>query len=133
MNRKISITSCVTCPYKDHGGGFGQVSYIPVCRLKDRKRLPYTENASGGLVIAQATGEIPDWCPLEVDVSPVAAPGCDHPESEGMKDHVKCLKCGMVQPHTLEYDHAGGKWFTNMDDARAYENRWGPLGLETKP
>jgi len=62
--KKIIIKTCVECPHKEHKGGFGAVSYIPVCR-KDNKNLPYTVHVSYGIITASATGVIPEWCPLE--------------------------------------------------------------------
>lgn len=62
--KKIVINSCSACPHKDHKGGFGQVSYVPVCRKVNRE-LPYTVGVSLKVVTASMTGDIPDWCPLE--------------------------------------------------------------------
>lgn len=67
MRKKIVITSCSQCPHTDHNGGFGKIAYLPVCTKKNRRHLPYEENASRGRVVATPTGVIPEWCPLPDD------------------------------------------------------------------
>lgn len=63
--RKIVIAYCGQCPHKDHNGGFGKIAYIPVCKKKNRKILPYKCSVSdSGFVTAQLKNGIPDWCPL---------------------------------------------------------------------
>lgn len=132
MNRKIVITSCGVCPHVDHAGGFGQIKYIPVCGVNGRKKLPYTEVCQNEtMMVAQGTGVIPDWCPLALDVPPVVEPGCEHRTAQDMGDHIQCINCSMVKTASDKYTHAGGVWFTNMDDARAYEERWDAVQPET--
>ncbi len=63
--RKILISKCSKCPFRDHGGGFGKILYIPICRKNHHEKLPYTEHASNGRVTAVGTDVIPEWCPLE--------------------------------------------------------------------
>lgn len=65
--KKIVINKCSSCPHIDHGGGFGQIAYIPVCGLNHRGNLPYTKHVSGNQIVATGTDVIPDWCPLEND------------------------------------------------------------------
>ncbi len=69
-SKKIVIESCIKCPYSDHKGGFGRVSYVPCCREVHGKELSYNVGAAqmgrgNVLVTASPTGVIPDWCPLE--------------------------------------------------------------------
>lgn len=70
MPRKIVkvIDTCKECPYKDHRGAFGKVSYVPYCTMTG-KELPHTVEVSSRhshLMVARHTQEIPDTCPLEV-------------------------------------------------------------------
>ena len=67
--KKIVVENCGSCPYVGHGGGFGNIAYIPNCGKSKGKKLPYTEHASGGRVTARGTGDIPIWCPLEDDAA----------------------------------------------------------------
>lgn len=65
--KKIVIKDCSECPHKDHKGGFGEVSYIPICihiRIIDRRELPYTVGLAHNVVVASPTYVIPEWCPL---------------------------------------------------------------------
>ena len=66
MDRKIVIKGCGQCPYVDHRGGFGHISYIPCCmRVNPTKNLPYRiAKGHGDMVVANGTGVIPEWCPL---------------------------------------------------------------------
>ena len=64
MSKVIVIDSCLTCPHRDHKGAFARVAYIPVCGLKSR-RLPYKQAEAYGMIVANPTGKIPTWCPLE--------------------------------------------------------------------
>lgn len=65
MAKIIKINVCAECPNYDHKGAFGQVAYIPVCRLA-KAELPWIPHTSiGGRVQAVSTGLIPEWCPLE--------------------------------------------------------------------
>ena len=64
MTKKIVIKSCCDCSYKDHKGGFGKISYVPVC-TKTGEELPYTVGLCLGVVTATYTGVIPESCPLE--------------------------------------------------------------------
>lgn len=66
MPKKIVIETCESCPKRDHMGAFGQVAYIPCCCAMQLK-LPYNEVSRNGRPYAEATHEIPDWCPLEDD------------------------------------------------------------------
>lgn len=74
MSRKIIIETCGTCPFLDHKGGFGAVSYIPICRMTGEE-LPYTVNAASTRLHAASTRRpsaspsyvIPLSCPLEVN------------------------------------------------------------------
>ncbi|MCP4121717.1 MAG: hypothetical protein GY751_08175 [Bacteroidetes bacterium] len=81
MERKIIINECGVCPYIDQNRRLGRVALklknsntehlglitkIPVCG-KTSKALSYTEVATGEKTIAQATGEIPRWCPLDMN------------------------------------------------------------------
>lgn len=68
----IPISNCNDCPHKEHRGGFGNPAYRPYCgnTAKRSKNLPYTEGIrkSGfgqNVIVAEPTGVIPDWCPLE--------------------------------------------------------------------
>ncbi|RLA78346.1 MAG: hypothetical protein DRG78_15350 [Epsilonproteobacteria bacterium] len=68
--RKIVIESCNTCPFRDHKGAFGKVSYIPCCTKVDgRKVLPYIAEVgtNGKGLYAKASDKIPSWCPLDKD------------------------------------------------------------------
>jgi len=65
--KKIIVTDCGCCPYVSHGGGFGNIAYIPNCGKSNGKKLPYTEHASNGRITAHGTGVIPEWCPLDDD------------------------------------------------------------------
>lgn len=62
--KKLIIDKCDNCPFVGHGGGFGNIAYIPVCEKMKHRELPYTEHASSGRITAHSTGEIPKWCPL---------------------------------------------------------------------
>lgn len=62
MSKYIEVESCTKCPYKGHSGVFGEVAYIPTCRL-EYKTLGYTVR-NGAKPIAEYDGVIPDWCPL---------------------------------------------------------------------
>lgn len=69
MSVFLKIDSCKECPFVMHGGGFGQVAYIPLCsRTKKPETLPYTTHVSASgrftTVTASMTGNIPNWCPL---------------------------------------------------------------------
>jgi hypothetical protein len=64
MEVKLVIKDCSECPFKDHLGGFGKVSYIPCCKKKKDKKLPYKVGEISGLVVANPTYAIPKWCPL---------------------------------------------------------------------
>lgn len=63
MTKIVIIERCCDCPRNGHKGGFGSPAYVPVCRTMNRE-LPYTIVGSELRVIAIATEEIPDWCPL---------------------------------------------------------------------
>lgn len=63
--KKLIIDKCRNCPFVGHGGGFGNIAYIPSCGKSRGKELPYTEHASGGRITAHVTDEIPEWCPLD--------------------------------------------------------------------
>lgn len=64
MTKIIRITTCQDCPNNDHRGAFGQVAYVPYCRLENKEQ-PWEPVKSGTMVVAQKTVDIPDWCPLE--------------------------------------------------------------------
>ncbi|WGH24457.1 hypothetical protein EAb13_CDS0039 [Acinetobacter phage EAb13] len=66
MSKKIVINSCEDCPHKDHRGGYGNPSYVPCCRLKN-KNLGYKVEVNSRLTGTTAVydGKIPTWCPLE--------------------------------------------------------------------
>lgn len=70
MKRKIVIGSCSDCPNLKHSGGFGGIAYIPICH-ETGEMLPYTKSVSGNRIVATATGEIPDWCPLDAAEDPL--------------------------------------------------------------
>jgi len=75
MNRKIVISKCEGCPFKDHRGGFGNPAYVPYCSKDSSRDLPHTLSGHrNGRVTASLTdGPPPDWCPLlkdEVFASP---------------------------------------------------------------
>lgn len=70
MTKVIVINNCLGCPNKDHKGGFGAISYIPVCRIGSptgrARELPYEVGLSyDKMVTAGVKPGIPDWCPLE--------------------------------------------------------------------
>lgn len=67
MTRIIRVETCSDCPKRDHKGGFANVAYVPVCRgVKPSRELPYTVGQGfRSMVVAVATEEIPEWCPLE--------------------------------------------------------------------
>lgn len=70
MSKKIVVNNCTECPYISHSGGFGSPAYIPICRKEvGYHELPYTKTIGSSRwspsLVAQATGVIPDWCPLE--------------------------------------------------------------------
>lgn len=67
--RKIVIEDCGECPYDDHKGGFGRVSYIPVCRKANREPPWKPEADRYGFVRARREPGIPDWCPLQEDAA----------------------------------------------------------------
>lgn len=71
MTKKIVLTSCEGCPHKDHRGGYGNPSYVPVCRNVN-KNLGFKRevNSRGTGVTAVYDGKIPSWCPLEENTSP---------------------------------------------------------------
>jgi hypothetical protein len=62
--RIIRIESCDECPYIGERGT-GKVAFIPCCELKECRELPYTVSAQKPIDLADPTGVIPDWCPLE--------------------------------------------------------------------
>lgn len=66
MTKKIVLTSCEGCPHKDHRGGYGNPSYVPVCRNVN-KNLGFKRevNSRGTGVTAVYDGKIPSWCPLQ--------------------------------------------------------------------
>jgi len=66
MTRIIRIETCGTCQHRDHKGAFAKVSYVPVCRKVNRK-LPHevVYDKAVRMTVAEGTGEIPSWCPLE--------------------------------------------------------------------
>lgn len=68
MTKKIVLTTCEGCPHKDHRGGYGSPSYVPVCRNAN-KNLGYKceVNSRGTGVTAVYDGKIPSWCPLPED------------------------------------------------------------------
>lgn len=67
--KKITQKTCRGCIHNEHGGGFGNPAYIPICNLS-KKTLPYivAPSASGRRTVASPTDEIPNWCELENDV-----------------------------------------------------------------
>lgn len=69
MSKCTLANSCVTCLHYDHKGGFGEVAYIPKCRLNGQE-LPWTPGLQGnrGRIVARGTGVIPEWCPLPARV-----------------------------------------------------------------
>ena len=64
MKKVIVIDNCNKCPNRDHKGAFGVISYIPRCKLTGEE-LPFTLGNSSRVVVAVATGVIPDTCPLD--------------------------------------------------------------------
>lgn len=62
--RCIKIENCSECPNIGHKGGWGTISYIPICR-KDNKELPYTVKAYQTMICASVNDGVPDWCPLD--------------------------------------------------------------------
>lgn len=68
---KIEIDSCFRCPKYDHSGAFTPGGAIPLCYAFSSKKyskynarkLPYNSTGRNGK--RQATGIIPDWCPLK--------------------------------------------------------------------
>jgi len=69
MNRKIIITSCHGCPFRDHSGGFTPGGAKPICMKTDPTRvLPFTAGLDHRDVPTRvATNVIPSWCPLPKD------------------------------------------------------------------
>lgn len=63
MDRIIKIEKCSECPFFEHGGGFGNPRYVPVC-MNMRKNLPYTTYADRNTLVARVIDEIPGECPL---------------------------------------------------------------------
>ena len=63
MKKAIVIESCNKCPNQGHKGAFAVISYVPICRLTG-ENLPFTLGESSRVIIANATGEIPAFCPL---------------------------------------------------------------------
>lgn len=63
--KKIVIKSCIECYFKDHKGGFAEISYVPICSISGGRTLPYNVGDSYGVATASPTGIIPEWCPLE--------------------------------------------------------------------
>lgn len=65
LPRFIRVDNCEQCPHKGHRGGFGQISYKPYCKMRNRE-IPYDVKVGGmrGLVTATPKKGIPNWCPL---------------------------------------------------------------------
>jgi hypothetical protein len=66
-DRKIVLNDCSLCSMLDHKGGFGLITYVPVCR-KVGVDLPFTVHAgSGNRAQAVRVQGIPVWCPLPLN------------------------------------------------------------------
>lgn len=68
--RVVVIPSCKMCIHRDHKGGFGFISYVPVCRNMRGRELPHDivrkPSVKGGVAVVK--DGIPEWCPLEKGV-----------------------------------------------------------------
>ena len=64
MAKKIVLETCANCPHRDHRGGYGAISCVPICRAVG-KELPYRLADNPSRAHAIPTHVIPDWCPLE--------------------------------------------------------------------